>query len=95
MSRFEIMEEILDYLKKSQFKKSFIMKFINQLDSNLNIPALSMAIFNRDIDIALILVHIGASSYFPNTDESKDLSPIFLAVEIEHASLIETMCDYG
>ena len=57
--------------------------------------ALSMSIVNKNIDIAMILISHGANNYFSDNDKTKDFSPIFLAVEIEDADLIETMCDHG
>ena len=49
----------------------------------------------RRNQLALDLIQAGAQSYFVNNNESKDLSPVFLACEIEDANLIETMCDHG
>jgi ankyrin repeat protein len=94
LNRYAIMEIILDYLKEGQFKKRFVTSLINLINQSTHMSALSMAIFNINLDIAVCLISFGAQSYFGNSDETKDLSPIFLAVEIEDANLIETMCDH-
>ena len=64
--------------------------------------ALSMSILsgnqqdkNFQNTFALNLIYAGAQSYFDNNDLSKDLSPVFLACQIEDTYLIETMCDHG
>ena len=45
--------------------------------------------------MSINLIYAGAQSYFADNDESKDLSPVFLACDREDANLIETMCDHG
>ena len=45
--------------------------------------------------MALSLISAGAKCYFQNNDETKDLSPVFLACEIDDTNLIESMCDHG
>ena len=41
------------------------------------------------------MIEFGACSYYNETDEQKDFSPIFMAVQKEHQDLLELMCDHG
>lgn len=49
----------------------------------------------RYLDISKELIEFGACSYYDQTDEQKDFSPIFMAVQKEHQDLLELMCDHG
>jgi len=54
-----------------------------------------MAILIKNQHISEKLVISGAKYYYSDTDELKDLSPIFLACEKENTQLLELMCDHG
>ena len=47
------------------------------------------------LNISKQLIEFGACSYYNETDEQKDFSPIFMAVQKEHQDLLELMCDHG
>lgn len=47
------------------------------------------------LEISKELIEFGACSYYNETDEQKDFSPIFMAVQKEHQDLLELMCDHG
>jgi len=51
--------------------------------------------FAEYLEISKQLIENGAQSYYSETDEQKDFSPIFMAVQKEHQDLLELMCDHG
>ena len=46
-------------------------------------------------EISKVLIEFGARSYYNDNDETKDYSPIFMAVQKKKPDLLELMCDHG
>ena len=83
LHREDIVDEILSYLGESGFKKSYISKIINKINPKTNLSAISMAILVDDRAIAMKLITFGAKCFLNENKNQMDLSPIFLACQIE------------
>ena len=51
MNRGQIVEEILSFLKEGQFKKKYVFNFINEMNTEINMTALSMSILSCNQNI--------------------------------------------
>lgn len=62
---------------------------LNKVNSKSQLSTLAYAIMHQHYQISSLLIEFGAQSYYGETDEQKDFSPIFLAVQELNIDLLE------
>ena len=60
-----------------------------------HLSTLAYSILNINTDISKALIQFGAMAFYDETDEQRDFSPIFMAVQKDDQGLLEIMCDHG
>jgi ankyrin repeat protein len=88
------LEFILSYLKKKNDPELKELIF-NKVNQKSHLSTLSYSILRSNIEISRLLIEFGARCYYNETDEEKDFSPIFMAVQKLSTELLELMCDHG
>lgn len=68
---------------------------LNKVNSKSHLSTLAYSILHRHYNISSLLIEFGAQSYYGETDEQKDFSPIFMAVQELNTELLEQMMDHG
>lgn len=91
--KHDIVTTFLEYLMSSGLRKKYRMKVLNAMNTQMGLSPLSIAILTGSIGIANVLITNGCKLYYDNNDLQKDLSPIFIAIELNAVFLIEMMCD--
>ena len=64
------------------------------MNPTTDISTLAYSILNEHDPISVMLVEFGAKSYYDESNEQKDFSPIFMAVQKLNTDLLELMCDH-
>lgn len=71
---------------------------LNKVNPVSNLSTLAYAILQKKFKIASSLIEFGARCFYDETNESRDLSPIFMAMQTKNAEiteLMELMCDHN
>lgn len=84
---------IVSHLLEGGYRKSFIGKVFNQVNPYLHISPLSAALIAGNKSQAIELIHSGASIYLSESDNLKNLSPIFISVYLQQLDILEQICD--
>jgi hypothetical protein len=70
---------MITYLKKLD-QCDLTNTILNKVNPHSHLSTLAYSILNQNFDISKLLIEFGARSYYGETDEQKDFSPIFMAV---------------
>ena len=92
--RLDIIKYMIQYLKDKQNEeyKNYILNKVNPFS---HLSTLAYSILNQNNEISQALIVFGAMAYYDETDEQRDFSPIFMAVQKDDQALLEVMCDHG
>jgi ankyrin repeat protein len=91
---------MIAYLKRLD-QQDLTNTILNKVNPHSHLSTLAYSILNHhqtereNFDISKMLIEFGARSYYGETDEQKDFSPIFMAVQKLNQELLELMCDHG
>jgi ankyrin repeat protein len=96
--REDIIDLFIEHLreKEDQDLKNVVL---NKVNPKKNYSTLAYAILQKEWTIAQKLIEFEARCYYCETDDSKDFSPIFMAVQYDDdeniTKILELMCDHG
>jgi ankyrin repeat protein len=90
----EIINCIISFLKQKN-NPEFKEHILNKVNPISHLSTLAYSILQQNFDISKLLIEFGARAYYNETDEQKDFSPIFMAVQRLNTDLLELMCDHG
>ena len=86
----ELMIKFLKHCGSEELKNNIL----NKVNPYTHLSTLAYSILKGNNEISTLLIEFGAQSYYSRTDEEKDFSPIFMAVQRENTKLLELMCDH-
>lgn len=84
---------MIQYLKDKQ-NEDFKNYILNKVNPFSHLSTLAYSILNQNKEISQALIAFGAMAYYDETDEQRDFSPIFMAVQKDDQALLEAMCDH-
>lgn len=92
--RLEIIESFIRHLESDKFDaatKDEILNRVNSKNKERPMGALSLALLQNHQAVAIALLETGARTYYNTTPKEKDLSPIFICVQMQNKEMLEHM----